>query len=552
MSRSSRELSNRVEIDVHSHPNRFRRATWWLALWVGVCSLLWLSWQTVLGEHQIYQAGPVSLPHRLIESDCAMCHTTWAPLKRLISFSGVEDDTRDGGHSIDSAKCETCHRVTAHHENQVPAHHKVSCAACHQEHQGPEMLARPSNHHCVACHADLKITAGPTKTFASRVTRFDHANGHPEFACVLLVKNLADGGGEIGDKHGVRRVLEHFQRPGERQARWQDRGRLRFNHAAHFNHDAHLKAEYDSNGQRVHGLIGKDRKFTNLSHSCEVCHVPDHDRRYMLPISYERHCKECHPLLFDQEGFRNQLVPHRAPEVVRGFLTEIYTLRALNEEPASGGGQPAVTDTPSQAIPGHRDFQKLNKLQATDVQSAVAMAEELALHHRHRLFGYEAAGGCRYCHQVELDSAIRPEDVQTPHILSNWRIVPPNIPERWLVHSDFHHEPHRLLSCTTCHADIGQSQSTGDVNLPSIEVCRVCHSSDPSARAQFFSSPLAKGAPPRTDRHQSLQELLSRANQGARTDCVECHRYHDPAKEKLNGPFVPTRSPGGSATRDDE
>src|SRR5262245_35315788 len=115
MARSSRELSSRVEIGVHARPNRFRRATWWLALWAGVAALLWVSWQHVQGENAIYQAGPVTTPHRLIENNCAMCHTTWTPLQRLTSFD-------DYLHSIDNKKCETCHRVAEHHANQVPPH----------------------------------------------------------------------------------------------------------------------------------------------------------------------------------------------------------------------------------------------------------------------------------------------------------------------------------------------------------------------------------------------------------------------------------------------
>jgi hypothetical protein len=542
MLRSSRELSNRVEIDVHSHPNRFRRATWWLALWAGVGALLWLSWQTVLGEHQIYQAGPVSLPHRLIENDCAMCHTTWAPLKRLLSFGDVTDDTRDGGHSIDSAKCETCHRVAAHHDNQEPAHHKVSCAACHQEHEGPELLARPSNRHCVACHADLKTTAGPTKTFASRVTRFDHASGHPEFACVLLAKNLADGGDEIGDTHGARRNLEHSQRPGELQARWQDRGRIRFNHAAH------LKAEYDANGQLIFGLIGKDRKFTDLSRSCEVCHEPDHERHLMRPINYEQHCKACHPLLFDNDRYPGQSVPHESADVVRGFLTEVYTLRELSGVRGQGSGvkgqrsevrgqrsevrEEPSSDSRSRPIPGHRNLQRLTKKQAKTVLDDVTKAETLAQQHRHSLFGYEASGGCRYCHQVELVAA------KGPTSLADWMIVPPKIPDRWLLHAEFHHEPHRLLSCTTCHADVGSSRSTGDVLIPSIAVCRACHSEEPARWSDRLpaAKPDSTKPPARAD-DRSLKELLSTSTNGARFDCVECHRYHDQAKEKLNGRF---------------
>ena len=199
MLRSSRELSRRLEIGGHTHPNRFRRAAWWLALWTGIGSLLWVSWQHVRGEHSIYQAGPVTMPHRLIENDCSRCHTTWTPLQRLIGFSQLADDARDNGHSIDSAKCESCHRVLAHHDNQTPAHHKISCAACHQEHEGQDLLTRPSHRHCTACHFDLQTAHGQeirtSETFAKRVTRFDSRDGHPDFALHRLATSEADGGG---------------------------------------------------------------------------------------------------------------------------------------------------------------------------------------------------------------------------------------------------------------------------------------------------------------------------------------------------------------------
>lgn len=527
MFRSSRELSSRVEIGVHRHPDRFRRATWWLALWIGVGSLMWLSFQHVRGETQIYQAGPVTTPHRLIEHDCQRCHTTWTPLQRLTSL-------KDDLHSVDNAKCETCHRVAAHRDNQIPAHKDISCAACHQEHEGTEMLMRPSNRHCIACHSDLKTTHGASETFAKRVSRFDDTAGHPQFGLHVLAKNSGSSG-ELGQKHGAHQVLEHFQRPGEPEARWQDRGRIRFNHAAH------LKAEYDAQGQLIYGLIGKDKKFTDLSRSCEVCHEPDHERRFMKPIAYGRHCQECHPLLFDQQNFAGKSVPHETPDIVRGFLTETYTLRALaNGAKAEAAPKPEdeprkgeAATSPPRPLPGHRDFQRLTKAQAQTVLDDVTKAEAVAQQHRHTQFGYEATGGCRYCHQVE------PLDKRADAALADWRVVPPSIPGRWLAHSEFHHEPHRLLSCTTCHPDVGQSKSTGDVLIPSVETCRACHSERPVEwTAGLQKSGSSGGAKSPTHESASLKDLLTQASRGARSDCIECHRYHDRPREKLNGSFV--------------
>ena len=514
MLRSSRELSSRVDINVHRQPNRLRRTAWWLALWSGIGSLLWLMLQHSQGENQIYQAGDVTNPHRLIENECWRCHTKWTPLQRLVSFS-------DNAHSIDNQKCESCHRVGEHHANQIPAHKEISCAACHQEHEGAARLTQPSSRHCIACHADLKTTHGTSETFAKRVTRFDERDGHPDFLLKALTEH--PDAPSPHEKHAVHRAVEHFQRPGETAPRWQDRGRIRFNHAVH------LKAEYDADGKLIRGLIGKDRKPIDLSHNCEVCHEPDHEGRYLKPISFERHCRECHPLLFDHDRFPGQSVPHQSPDVVRGFLTETYTLKELGTRNSELGTSP---DSVTRPLPGHRDFQRLSKEQAKSVLDDVAKAEQIAQQHRHSQFGYEATGGCRYCHEVNSVEA------KSPTSLSDWKIVPTSIPSRWLSHSEFHHKPHRLLNCSACHAGVNQSKSTGDVLIPSIDVCRACHSSEPSIwseRLRIKLSGDASGLGPPDE--GSMFELLADVNRGARTSCIECHNYHDPAKDKWNGPF---------------
>jgi hypothetical protein len=421
------------------------------------------------------------------------------------------------------------------------------------------MLERPSNRFCIACHSKLESlthpddlhdnSVKPAETFASNVSQFDLAGGHPEFRLkTLLVPEHADE--KPAKEHGANLAVELFQRPGETESKWQDRGRIRFNHAAH------LKAERDPKGELIYGLIGKDRKFTDLSKSCDKCHEPDHERRFMKPISFERHCRECHPLLFDHERFPGQSAPHETPDIVRGFLTETYTLRAL-----SGAGpveNPSAKSESARPIPGHRDFQrdsqKLSKDQAQQVLDAVGQAEAIAQQHRHQQFGYEAAGGCRYCHQVEPTAAKREGEVPAePRAVGlhgsagaspshvDWKIVPTNIPQRWLAHGEFHHGSHRLLNCSACHVDVEKSKSTGDVLIPSINVCRACHSADPSLWSDALSLKSSDqdhaDSPSRRSEHNA-KELLSKTKQGARFDCIECHRYHNHLGEKLSGPFT--------------
>ncbi len=557
MRRSSRELSSRVSIHVHRQPNRQRRLAWWLALSVGVGSLLWLSGQYLQRQHRLYQAGDVAMTHRMFENECWRCHTTWAPLERLLSF-------RDAFPSTTNEQCETCHKVAEHQPEQKLAHGGIPCAACHKEHKGAETLARPHDRFCVSCHADLKEHGGQ-HAFANNITRFDVPGGHPEFLLTQLLKGEAPPtqGAEIREEHAVAK----FQRSGEDdEPRWQDRGRIRFNHAKH------LYARYDHQ-KLVDGLTDENRQPVDLSDKCESCHQPDADHRYFQPIQFEAHCCKCHPLLFDPVRYPRQSVPHELPEIIRGFLTETYTLRELQgaTQTAANPTQqfcpsfpqqlPAAPDTgtddevdqPRRPLPGHRDQQKLTQAQAQKVLTNVVDAEKIARDHQHRLFDYEATGGCRYCHEVEV---VEP---QSKTSLSDWKIVPTQIPARWLPHSEFHHEPHRLLDCGVCHVGVAVSENTGDVLIPSRAVCVACHSSQPkqwaSAWKEWFRSKqewvqereavLAKkrqksnSNPVASKQTQSFGDLITRADRGTRTDCIECHSYHNPTKDKWNGPFVP-------------
>ena len=576
MHRSSRELSSRVSINVHRQPNRQRRLAWWLALTAGFGSLLWLSWQYWHRQHRIYQAGDVAMTHRMFENDCRRCHTEstdWAPLLRLLSFHDELPSTTD-------ENCKTCHQSAGHQPQLQPALDEPHCAKCHQEHRGAIALARPNDKHCLGCHQDLESHGGKNP-FANSITGFDVHRGHPEFLSIALVygKPLA----AIGAENREDQAVAKFRRPNgvNQNERWQDRGRIRFNHAKH------LFARYNDQGVFLQGLKDENRDDVDLSNKCNVCHQPDADHRYFKPIQFEAHCCKCHPLLFDPVNFPGQTVPHEAPMIVRGFLTETYTLRQLLGATAPAADKPKqycaaapqpekvapndVSDDdanqPRRPLPGHRDQQKLTQEQAENVLRDVEQAEQLALDYRQSQFRIEATGGCQYCHEVE------PAEPLPESKLGDWKIVPTQIPSRWLPHGAFHHEPHRMLNCGVCHVGVEVSDDTGDVLIPSRDVCVACHSSEPKkwipnwktwfeerevwvagqkdkfANARGKQSPetasdIASPKPVPAEKANETPlflDLLSNAVRGTRTDCIECHTYHSQAHYKWNGPVVPKK-----------
>ncbi len=392
--RYSRQLSGRVEVEFHHHPNRFRRFTWWTALACVIAAGVWLVQAGTRGENRIYEAGAVSTPHAMFENECQRCHIdNWAPVQRLTSFT-------DQVHSVSNEKCIACHMGTLHHQNQVPVHgdgpHELSCAKCHREHKGDEQLARVTDRHCTDCHGDLETSPG-VPTFDKHVWSFEDPIGHPNFKIEELLKkkddNVTIAKGPDGQAiHHAFRVLGYFARPGE-EAHWQDKARIRFNHKAH------LKAMFDAKGNRIKGDRQddirhrggeKDGEFIGYPTSCMDCHEFDVERRYMKPIVYEKHCQECHPLTFDVDKFAEQIdpvtgeakkvavtVPHDRPDVVRGYLSKVYTIDALK---LKTGGEQSAEDDPlaelRRGFPG-RDFEaSFNAEEARKIRAKLGEQEK--------------------------------------------------------------------------------------------------------------------------------------------------------------------------------
>lgn len=530
---TSRELSERVEKDAQKHANRFRRRTWWASLWLCVGCLGWLFFKGAVGEQRIFEGGQLASHHRFIENDCARCHTKWAPLQRLVSL-----DFNHSVHSVENKACVECHPGASHHDTQSPKHDDISCAFCHNEHIGDLGLKRMPDSACTSCHRNLDkhFTApadGASSSFVAAVSTFSNDNGHPEFAVRRLLA-ASPGDERLGPGHKVFKLLESVEGKdgAEGGKRYRDAAKIKFNH------ELHLGILLGPNQKVLLERIGLDGGKLNVdlqnlmdgSQVCTMCHQVDPAGRYMQSISFEKHCHQCHKMWVDDKTES----PHEAPDVVRGFLTEHFTLQVINSP------ERFQIEAQDRAVPGRQQRPRLSAAEAKAVASEVAKSEA-------ELQKKPAPGAeelQKLLSQAENSAARRENGVKSTcakcHELGvaesgvgklepNWTVQPTNIPTRWQPHAVFSHQSHQLLNCAECHGladkdanakqdylphtSVFHSRDTGDVLLPGVALCRRCHSTTPE------QSP--EGNAPR--------------HIGARAGCVECHIYHDHSKDAFIG-----------------
>lgn len=452
------------ELDYFRRPRAllsWRKSVVRTALVVGPCLggiFLLLSFTWLPSIQSYYQAGPVAAAHAMFNNDCNQCHTEpWQTAQRFWH----QDDRR---RSVPDAACLKCHDGPPHHDQQVTA---PNCGSCHREHRGQTVLAQVADEHCTACHADLQTKSGDSP-FQRHITGFN--TDHPEFG------------------------------------RWQ--GQLKDPGTIRFNHRVHLQSEgvFVLDREQQRGLEAKEAGGHTLDRralTCTDCHQIDGMGRYMLPINYEQHCGQCHPLSVQVVGdwkdtklrravedFSKQPAPHKEPRLVRSGLRERFTEFVQQ--------WPVVQETPNanvdeRPIPGWKRPEPLTEKQWEWIDRQLAHAENVL---------FDKSGGCRYCHEVKEPSGAR----RLPQYALS------GIPKRWLPHSRFRHAGHRMMQCLDCHGQAVASAETRDVLLPAMQTCQQCH---------------APGA-------------------GARTHCVECHSYHDhPRDRDPNGPFTIEEILGG-------
>jgi hypothetical protein len=259
-----------------------------------------------------------------------------------------------------------------------------------------------------------------------------------------------------------------------------------------FNHKVHLSLSPASVRGLNHPLIATKDQQQRCSYCHSLDHKPDAAGRYPKPVDYDQHCRQCHALsvaitgTWDAEKLRvaterfaRAPAPHKDPLTVRAVLRERYT-RFVTENPTVLGSQESAE--PPRWVPGRPHVQSVTDKESLWVSQQLGVAERML---------FDGANGCAFCHKAE--AARRPGELPG-YLLSG-------IPQVWLSHSLFSHERHRMLRCSECHDKATSSSDTKDVLLPNIDTCRQCH-----------NSPV-----------------------GARSDCAECHRYHDRAREVLRG-----------------
>jgi len=204
---------------------------------------------------------------------------------------------------------------------------------------------------------------------------------------------------------------------------------------------------------------------------------------YYVPINYEIDCRSCHPLTFKPKAGP---LPHRLqPNQVHQYLEDYYTAQYLK-----GNTEAFETFVPLRPLPGKLPEGTTAKVRDV-VQGKVQTAERYVW----------SKATCEECHYVERGAEAKVKS-----------ILPTNVPDVWFKSAVFDHSAHRAVDCQSCHAraypdskdehgELDASTTNKDVLLPGVSTCLKCHAPRSTA------GNVAKG--------------------GARSDCTECHRYHN-------------------------
>jgi predicted CXXCH cytochrome family protein len=465
---------------------RFRRWSLWLAV------LAVLGWLTAnfLGRGRTerrYSPGPVAAVHTMWNERCEVCHSTSRPLGADNWLARLVTGTHAG-----DVDCTTCHQGPPHHRSQK-AEEVAACTACHTEHHGVDAsLLRVANSQCTRCHADLNThanwqargyDAGEAPARPGDVAAFA-LGSHPPFA-------LCDTR-RLKFSHRRHMMIGLVEQPNQSPFRYLD----------------------IPDSQRARYLPYGTNPSQPVRLRCETCHqldtagasspnpaaqrLPEHTLHsaraggeLMLPITYETRCAACHPLTVGHEKYAVLRVPHRLPpEDLGKYLQGLYGVEYLEKQLASD------TEPNARPLPGRP---RQAKEQLASLREAIR--EPIARAEREL---YESRIGCALCHYL----GAAPADPAPTGLTKLRQIEPTRIPAVWLRRASFNHSRHRHWDCRYCHANADAYLSTarnaalnphsgnsGNVLVPGIKNCLECHAAGQQAVA--------------------------------RSDCVECHHYHN-------------------------
>lgn len=350
----------------------------------------------------VWSTGNLSAEHRFFGDACETCHVT--------PFVPVKDET-----------CVTCHEAIEHHADpkqfKFASFEDYSCQNCHKEHHGAESVSLSNQSFCADCHVDLPIQA-PTTTLR---TVSDFGKDHPEFRPTIVTDSAM---------HAVDRSIDISAMPPPRE-----------DSSLNFPHNRHM---------RTTGI--RDPVRGNINMQCADCHQTDGGGGYMLPISFEQHCHQCHTLKFDVYVPERELA-HGKPEEMFKQVRDIYDAVAMR-----GGYQEPEAPALIRRRPGE-PLTAPQKKEALDWSATKTLTV---------LNGRNGRGLCEGCHKTF--NTIASEGPTG----AKWGVEPVSAANIWYPKSKFSHGSHRDMECGSCH-DAKASVESADVLMPDIANCQACH-----------------------------------------------------------------------------
>ncbi len=451
--------------------------------------------------------GPLSQVHASFESDCQKCHA--ADFGIGLSPDSLQLDS-SARLKLQANKCGECHKQA--HADGGLGHFRdklarpeldQDCARCHEDHRGRTFaMTQVADATCTSCHSNLASAckAGVQSTLNNSVTDFSAAS------------------------HG--QVFRSLAR---------DTGRVKFNHAEHMRlgqvAEGHLGGfQTDFLPGAKHNryssvkLDGKD--FVQLQ--CNDCHQPlkspdlvrtnsavPEEGRFYAPVSFEKHCADCHQLTYAGQTSDHVPLPHYAS------AEEFNRLLSFNLRSDRVKGQVAMAADQVQTD------EERKKLPASNVpadfdQAVVADAVQSVFQR------------CQQCHLKEDVDATEGNALS----LALKGKPPELIPARWLQYGLFDHAAHQQIkNCQYCHPgtaerdeattrkieELKAANSVGSnavdqhlVKINSISSCLPCHRAGDLPDDESLNTP------------EKRKSVLGEPNQPIRVsdDCTLCHRYH--------------------------
>jgi hypothetical protein len=291
-SQTTKTIAKRIDLSYFKSANALLRAKRVLIAIASCAAALYLAFNGWNRDQRLYNPGPVALAHANFEHNCFECHDS----------GGREGFIK----TVSDSACLRCHDGPIHHGNQVRlvsagADRAADCKSCHIEHRGRHALSTVSNDYCLQCHKDLSqnVKGGMTDV-AGHVSVF-RGSEHPRFG-----RELANSSGQ-----------------------WNDKTVVKFNHKLHMERPeiqancvlCHTTSDVVPPGQPIKSNSQPPPYRTEKDRPAEW--GKSGERRYVLPVTYEKHCAACHQITLAPLTTPSPTFAHQNMELVRAQIASL-------------------------------------------------------------------------------------------------------------------------------------------------------------------------------------------------------------------------------------